>query len=161
MTPTSERQAAVRLQRRIPAPPEQVYRAWLDPDLIRRWLSPGVIEVTSVEVEERVGGRYRIRHADASGDIGGFECELVELVPAERIVFRWGFAGPEEESGPVFDSMLTITLAVAPAGGTELTLLHERLDDLLGAMPEVGGAVDRGWVSALEKLARAFEGGDE
>jgi uncharacterized protein YndB with AHSA1/START domain len=158
MSTTSEqRQSAVRLQRRIPAPPEQVYRAWLEPDLIRRWLSPGNFEVASVEVEERVDGRYRIRHEDAGVDVGGFECRLVELVPAERLVFHWGFVGPERASGPVYDSLLTVTFAAAPADGTELTLVHERLDDLGEALPEVADAVGRGWASALDKLARSCE----
>jgi uncharacterized protein YndB with AHSA1/START domain len=157
---TMSQHSAVRLQRRIPAPPDQVYRAWLEPDLIRRWLSPGEVEVASVEVEERVGGRYRIWHEDAAVDAGGFECELVELVPAERIVFRWGFVGPARESGPAYDSLLTITLAEAPDGGTALTLVHERLDDLRQALPEVADAVSRGWTSALDKLARSFEEGE-
>jgi uncharacterized protein YndB with AHSA1/START domain len=160
MSTMSEPQAAVRLQRRIPAPPDRVYRAWLEPDLIRRWLSPGDIEVGSVEVEERVGGRYRIRHEDAADDAGGFECELVELTPAERIVFRWGFVGPARQSGPIYDSLLTVTLAEAPGGETELTLVHERLDDLREALPEVADAVGRGWTSALDKLDRTFGEGE-
>jgi len=45
---------AVRLQRRIPAPPDEVYRAWLDPELIRRWLAPAGPDVTRAEVAERV-----------------------------------------------------------------------------------------------------------
>jgi uncharacterized protein YndB with AHSA1/START domain len=160
MSTVSERQPVVRLRRRIPAPPGRVYRAWLEPDLIRRWLSPGEIEIASAEVQERVGGRYRIWHEDAAGDVGGFECELVELAPAERIVFRWGFAGPARESGPVYDSLLTVTFAEAPDGGTELTLVHERLDELREALPEVADAVSRGWTSALDKLARSFEEGE-
>ena len=80
----------VRLERTIPAPPHNVYRAWLEPGLIRRWMAPGGLEVTRIEVDERVGGRYQVWHADSDSDVGGFECELVELVPDQRIVFRWG-----------------------------------------------------------------------
>jgi len=36
---------AVRLQRTIPAPPERVYRAWLDPELMRRWFAPAAFTV--------------------------------------------------------------------------------------------------------------------
>ena len=57
---------AVRLQRTIPAPPDKVYRAWLEPELIRRWMAPAGLEVTRAEVAERVGGHYRIWHAGAS-----------------------------------------------------------------------------------------------
>jgi len=143
----------VRLERTIPAPPHNVYRAWLEPGLIRRWMAPGGLEVTRVEVDERVGGRYQVWHADSDSDVGGFECELVELVPDQRIVFRWGFAGPARGTGLVYDSLLTITLAEAPGGGTALTLVHERLDELAAAMPHVAQNVGPGWQLVLDKLA--------
>jgi uncharacterized protein YndB with AHSA1/START domain len=156
MTPKTHEQAVVRLHRTIPAPPERVYRAWLDPELLRRWLAPGV-EVTRVEVDERVGGHYRIWQGDADGEAGGFECELLELVPSERIVFRWGFVGPERLAGPAFDSLLTITLRDEQNGATALTLVHERLDDLHAAMPWVAENVGPGWEMVLGKLAAIIE----
>lgn len=143
---------AVRLQRSIAAPPDRVYRAWLEPDLLARWMAPGALEVTRTEVDERVGGHFRIWHASAEGDVGGFEAELLELIPGERIVFRWGFVGPDRLAGPTYDSLLTITLREAPDGATELTLVHERLDELAAALPEVADNVGRGWEAALDKL---------
>lgn len=148
---------AVRLQRTIPAPPHEVYRAWLDPALLRRWMAPGGLDVKRAEVDGRVGGHLRIWHADAGADVGGFECEIVELVPDERIVFRWGFVGPERAAGPVYDSLLTITLQAAQGNATTLTLLHERLDDLAAAIPHVADKVEVGWALVVEKLALSLE----
>ena len=54
MTPDS-----VRLTRTIQAPPEEVYRAWTEPDRLRRWFGPDGFEVLEVELEARPGGRYR------------------------------------------------------------------------------------------------------
>jgi uncharacterized protein YndB with AHSA1/START domain len=144
---------AVRLLRTIPAPPDRVYRAWLDPDLIRRWLAPAGLEVTRAEVDERVGGHYRIWHAGAHGGVGGFDAEVLELVSNERIVWRWGFVGPDRLAGPTYDSLLTVTLRAAPDGSTELTLVHERLDDLREALPDIAEGVGPGWEMALDKLA--------
>jgi uncharacterized protein YndB with AHSA1/START domain len=115
------------------------------------------LDVTRVEVDERVGGRYRIWHADAGANVGGFECELLDLVPDQRLVFRWGFVGPERTSGPTYDSLLTITLREAPGGATVLTLVHERLDELTAAMPHVAGSVGPGWEMVLVKLAALVE----
>jgi uncharacterized protein YndB with AHSA1/START domain len=143
----------VRLERVIPASANEVYRAWLDPDLLQRWLAPGGITVERAEVEARVGGRYRIWHADSGVHIGGFECEIVELVPDERIVFQWGFVGPERTAGPVYDSLLTITLRSVSRDATVLTLVHDRLDDLAAGMPHVADNVEVGWALVLEKLA--------
>jgi uncharacterized protein YndB with AHSA1/START domain len=145
----------VRLERIIPAPPHQVYRAWLEPDLLRRWLAPGDLEVTRVDVDEQVGGHFRIWQTVSGSDVGGFDGEVIELVPDRRLVFRWGSVGPDRTDGPTFDSLLTITLADAPGGATALTLVHERLDELRAAMPLVAEQVETGWVLVLAKLATA------
>jgi uncharacterized protein YndB with AHSA1/START domain len=150
----------VRIERTLSASPLQVYRAWLSPELIRRWMAPGY-EVTRVEVDERVGGRYRVWHSDAGLPAGGFEAEIVELVPAERIAWRWGFAGPDRENGPIYDSRLTVTLRDAPGGGTVLTLVHERLDDLAAALPQVAAQVGAGWEGVLTKLAAVLASAPE
>lgn len=158
MTPETAEHAVVRLQRTIPAPPDQVYRAWLEPDLLRRWLAPASLTVTRAEVDERVGGHHRIWQAGADGDVGGFESELLELVPNQRIVLRWGFVGPERIADPAHDSRLTITLREAPDGATALTLVHERLDALDAAMPGMAENAARGWGMALDKLAATIRG---
>lgn len=147
-------QPAVRLERTIPASPAQVYRAWLDPELLVRWMAPGAYAVTRAEVDERIGGHFRIWHADPTGTAGGgFDGELAELVPGQRIAFRWGFVGPQRRHGAAFDSLLTVTLREAPDGGTVLTLVHERLGDLAAALPGVARNVGPGWEDALGKLA--------
>jgi uncharacterized protein YndB with AHSA1/START domain len=123
--------------------------------MLRRWMAPGSMRVTRVEVDERVGGRYRIWQENAGGDAGGFDCELLELVPGERIVWRWGFVGPARADGPMFDSRLTVTLRDAPGAGTEVTLVHEHLDALRDAMPDVADSVEWGWAAVLDKLAES------
>jgi uncharacterized protein YndB with AHSA1/START domain len=148
----------VRLQRTIQAPPARVYRAWLDPDMLCRWLAPGSMSVTRVEGDERVGGTYRIWQADAGGeDVGGFEWELLELVADERIVLRWRFVGPDRFADPAHDSRLTVKLRGTPDGATELTLIHDRLDAFAAAMPEITEMVGPGWQMALDKLVATFE----
>jgi uncharacterized protein YndB with AHSA1/START domain len=159
MSPEATEQAVVRLQRTIPAPPDQVYRAWLDPELMRRWFAATGMHVTRAEVDERVGGHHRVWQAGPDGDAGGFESELLELVPGERIVFAWGFVGPERVADPAHASRLTITLRPAPGDATELTLVHERLGALDRAMPGMLEMVGNGWGQALDKLVAALDEG--
>ena len=142
----------VRLVRIIPAPPNRVYRAWLDPELLRHWLAPGAMQVNRIEVDERVGGHFRVWQGTDDGDAGGFECEILALEPGHRIVFRWGFVGPARTDGPVFDSLLTVTLVDSPDQSTTLTLVHEKLDALRAAMPAVADEVGAGWAMVLDKL---------
>jgi uncharacterized protein YndB with AHSA1/START domain len=80
---------------------------------------------------------------------------VLELVPDERLLIRWGFAGPDRAAGPAYDSLLTVTLRAAADGGTVLTLVHERLGALAAAMPQVAANVGPGWESALGKLPAA------
>jgi uncharacterized protein YndB with AHSA1/START domain len=148
--------AVVRLHRTFAAPPERVFRAWLDPDVLMRWMAPGSMQLTRAEVDARVGGRFRVWHSDADGAaVGGFDAEVLALVPNERIVFLWRFVGPDRVAEPAHDSRLTVTFAAAPEGGTELTLVHERLEELTRDRPEIGRNVEAGWSSALERLANA------
>lgn len=106
------------------------------------------------------GGHCRIWQQTDDGDLGGFECELLELDPPRRIVFRWGFVGPARTAGPVFDSLLTITLSEAPGSATQLTLVHERPEELRAAKPDVAEGVEPGWASVLDKLADAIQQAD-
>ena len=106
---------AVHLRRTIAAPPERVYRAWLDPQLISRWFAPADFTVQAVEVDERVGGRLRIWHADDDGnDAGGAEAEILELVPGERIVLDWQFVARDRATDPALATRLTIALTPLP-----------------------------------------------
>ena len=72
------------------------------------------------------------------------------------MVFRWGFVGPRRAEGPVFDSRLTIALRQTPPGSTLLTLVHERLDELARAMPDLADKVELGWEFVLEKLSASI-----
>jgi uncharacterized protein YndB with AHSA1/START domain len=143
----------VHIERTFSAPPARVYGAWLDPEIVKVWMAPGPFKVARAEIEPHVGGHYRIWHASGDEIAGGWESEILELVPDQRIVFAWGIAGPDREAGPVFDSRLTVTFAENDEGGTDLTLLHEHLDEFAAAMPDVAAQFEPGWQMVLDKLA--------
>jgi uncharacterized protein YndB with AHSA1/START domain len=152
MTAMSTETTAVRVTRTIAAPPERVYRAWLDPELLKQWLAPRDRTAPRVEVEERPGGRFSVWHSEANGeDAGGMESEILELVPSERIVLGHYFVGPDRRTDPAMESRVTVSLREVD-GGTELTVLHERLEGLRDRMPHVADQVTAGWNSVLDKL---------
>jgi len=143
---------AVHVRRTIAAPPERVYHAWLDPPLMARWFAPTGFTVRRAEVDERVGGRVSIWHADGVGDdVGGAEAEIVELIPGQRIVLHWQFVGPDRVTDPARVTRLTVTFTATP-GGTRLDLVHERLDGLRDQSPYIAERVRPGWESALDAL---------
>lgn len=145
---------AVRVRRTLPFPRDRVYRAWLDPDTMVRWFVDPRFTDGRAEVDERVGGHYRIFQVDPEGDMtGGSENQIVELVPNERIVISWRFAGPNRRTDLAPATRLTVTFAEPRPGETELTVVHEQLDELAEAMPQVAGHVQQGWADTLDRLS--------
>lgn len=87
------------ITREFGAPRDLVFRAWTEPDLIRRWWSGKRGVVTSAEVDLRVGGAWRYVMRAHSGAEVAFHGEFRELVPGERIVSTEVFEGaPDGEA---------------------------------------------------------------
>lgn len=142
---------AVRLQRTYAAPPERVFRAWLDADLVAQWMLPGPVDSVQVEIDPHQGGRYRVWHSGGGVALGGFDARILEIDPPRRLVFAWGFVGPDPDHDPRFDSRLTVVVDADPAGA-RLTLVHEQLDSLAAGLPAVAEQVEAGWSDVLGKL---------
>jgi uncharacterized protein YndB with AHSA1/START domain len=74
------------ITREFDAPRHLVFRAWTEPDLIRRWWHANRGEIKSVEVDLRVGGTWRyVMVADGDVEVA-FHGEFLEIVPDERVV---------------------------------------------------------------------------
>lgn len=81
---------------------------------------------------------------------------MLELAADRRLVFRWGFIGPQRRLGPSFDTLLTVSFDPGPVGGTVIRLVHERLCELAAAMPHIAGSVEGGWEAVLTKLGQVL-----
>ena len=131
----------LRVVRRLPASPEEVFDAWLDADSLREWMCPGTIQVSVVEVDPRVGGRFRI--VMGSTEHTG---EYRELRRPDRLAFTW-------ISEHTLDRETLVTVELRAIGReTELTLTHEQLPD-----DEARLKHERGWTGIVEKLAAHLE----
>jgi uncharacterized protein YndB with AHSA1/START domain len=82
----------VRIVRELGAPPEKVFRAHIDPDLVVRWLGPRRHEMLIDHWDCRTGGAYRYRHV-GDGNEYGFYGSFHEVRPSELIVQTFTFAG--------------------------------------------------------------------
>ena len=87
------------ITREFDAPARLVYRAWTEPELVRRWWSGDRGEVTSAEIDLRVGGTWRYVMTATGGFEVAFHGEYREIVPAERVVSTEVFEGmPDAEA---------------------------------------------------------------
>ena len=114
--PTDEQ---ILITREFDAPKHLVYKAWTTPELVKRWWSGGLGEVTVAEIDLRIGGMWRyVMVADGGFEVG-FHGEYHEIVPNERIVSTEVYEGV-----PDGEALNTLTFAEA-SGRTTLTVLVE------------------------------------
>jgi uncharacterized protein YndB with AHSA1/START domain len=111
----------VRLYRVLRAPPERLYRAFLDPDAMVKWLPPHGFTGKVHHLEARVGGSYRMSFTNFStGASHSFGGEYLELVPHERIRHTDQFDDPN------LPGTLVVTVTMKKVFcGTELDILQE------------------------------------
>lgn len=138
----------VRLHRVLTAPPERVYRAFLDAAAVAKWLPPDGFTCTVHALDATVGGRYRMTFSNlTSGNGHSFGGTYLELVPGQRIVHDDRFEDPNLPGTMV----TTITLRDVFCG-TELHVVQEGIPDVI--------PVEQcylGWQQSLELLKRLVE----
>jgi uncharacterized protein YndB with AHSA1/START domain len=118
--PTDEQ---ILITREFDAPKHLVYKAWTTPELVKRWWHAKRGEVTVVEIDLRVGGKWRYVMVADEGFEVGFHGEYREIVPDERIVSTEIYEGlPEGVSEEDGATVNTATFAEID-GRTRVTLL--------------------------------------
>ena len=138
----------IRLHRVLRASPEKVYRAFIDPDAIVKWLPPHGFTAKVHHLEARVGGTYRMSFTNFStGHGNSFGGEYLELVPGERIRHTDKFDDPNLPG----EMQVTVSLKKGSCG-TELSIVQEGVPEVIP--PE---ACYLGWQESLTLLAQLVE----
>ena len=138
----------VRLHRVVRAPAERVYRAFLDPDAMAKWLPPNGFTGKVLHMDARVGGSYRMTFTNFSTGSGhSFGGEYLELVPGERIRHTDRFDDPNLPG----EMQVTVNLR-AVSCGTELDIVQEGIPEVIP--PE---ACHLGWQESLTLLTQLVE----
>lgn len=138
----------VRFHRVLRTTPERVYRAFLEPGALARWLPPYGFICEVQHMDARVGGTHRATFTNfGTGSTHSFGGTYVELVPAEKIVYTDSFDDP----GLPGQMRVTVQLR-AVLCGTELTIVQEGIPE---AIPVEMCYL--GWQESLEQLARLVE----
>ena len=138
----------VRLHRVLRAAPERVYRAFLDPDAMVKWLPPHGFTGKVHHLDAKVGGTYKMSFTNfTSGHGHSFGGEYLELVPNERIRHTDKFDDPNLPG----EMQLTVSLKKVFCG-TELHILQEHIPEAIP--PE---ACYLGWQESLTLLAQLVE----
>ena len=138
----------VRLHRVLRSTPERVYRAFLDPEAMAKWLPPNGFTGKVHQLDARVGGTYRMSFTNfTSGKSHSFGGEYLELVPNERIRHTDKFDDPNLPG----EMIVTVTLKKVLVG-TEVNITQEGIPDAIPAE-----ACVLGWQESLTLLAKLVE----
>ena len=138
----------VRFHRVLRATPDRVYRAFLDPDAMAKWLPPNGFTGKVHHLDAKVGGTYRMSFTNfTSGKSHSFGGEYLELVPNERIRNTDRFDDPNLPG----EMQVTVTFRKVLVG-TEIQIVQEGVPDVIP--PE---ACVLGWQESLALLASLVE----
>jgi uncharacterized protein YndB with AHSA1/START domain len=140
--------STIRLHRVLRAKPERVYRAFLDPDAMAKWLPPNGFTGKVHHVDARVGGTHKMSFTNfTTGSSHSFGGRYLELVPNERIRYTDAF----DDKNLPGEMQVTVSLK-AVSVGTELSVVQEGVPDVIPAE-----ACYLGWQESLTQLAMLVE----
>ncbi|MFE3171082.1 SRPBCC family protein [Amycolatopsis sp. NPDC059090] len=143
------------ITRDFAAPRQHVYRAWTTPDLVKRWWAGKRGNVTSVDIDLRVGGQWRyVLIANGNFEVA-FHGEYREIVPGERLVHTEVYETPEalDMEAPV----VTVTFAESGDRTTVTILTETHTKELRDTILESGmeGGMQES-MDALEEVAASL-----
>ncbi|HSI43684.1 MAG TPA: SRPBCC family protein [Methylotenera sp.] len=138
----------VKLHRVLTAPPERVYRAFLDADAMAKWLPPHGFTGKVHHLEAKVGGTYKMSFTNfSSGHSHSFGGKYLELIPNERIRHTDIFDDPNLPG-----EMQTTIIFKQVFCGTELSIVQEGIPEMIPAE-----ACYLGWQESLTLLAQLVQ----
>lgn len=140
--------STIRLHRVLRAKPERVYRAFIDPAAMCKWLPPHGFTGTVHEIDAKVGGSYKMSFTNfTTGQRHSFGGKFLELVPNERLRYTDRFEDPSLPG-----EIETTVVLKAVAVGTEIDIVQAGVPD---AIPRE--ACYLGWQESLTLLAKLVE----
>jgi len=144
----STQTGTVRFHRVLTAPPERIYRAFLDADAMCKWLPPHGFTGHMHSMDARIGGGYRMSFTNfSSGNSHSFGATFVELVPNERIRHTDTFDDPNLPG----EMQTTIVLRKVMVG-TEIEIVQEGIPAVIPTE-----ACYLGWQESLTLLAQLVQ----
>ena len=142
---TSKPTSSLQVKRFIKSPPERVFAAWTTPEQIKHWFGPATCTVLDVQLDLRVGGKYRFHVCNEGMGEMFVRGEYREISAPVKLVFTWQWEDDEEWEN--VESVVTVEL-IAKDGGTEVRITHDGLPSA-----EHAGRHEHGWNGCLDKLA--------
>ncbi len=145
----SDDSSVLRLERYLDAPPERIFAAWTDPDVLRRWWAAEPDWTTAeAATDVRVGGRYRLAMRDGEGVVRTVVGEYLEIDPPVRLVYTWTWESTAEPPA-INDTTIVTVDFLAEGPGTRVVLEQRGFTSQQDTNNH-----ERGWGGCLDSLER-------
>jgi uncharacterized protein YndB with AHSA1/START domain len=129
------------VRRTILATPERLFDAWTQPEQLIKWWGPSGASCPHADIDLRVGGSYRITNLFATHETLHISGEFQVIERPNKLVYTWRI---EESEGP---AELVTVLFEERGGGTELIVIHERIDNI-----QMRERHEAGWHACIDGL---------
>ena len=147
----AQQQAPLKLSRRFQAPREKVFKAWTDPEELKKWWLLGHgWRLNIAEIDLRVGGRYRIglvsRENSQVHEVSGV---YKQVSAPDKLIYTWSVNDPSIGRD---ESVVTVEFRATGPSSTEVVLTHDRI-----TRRESRQTTYDGWLIVLDGLARLLD----
>ena len=144
---------ALQVRRTFSVSCEKAFEAWTTAAVLEKWFDPGGNPMTAVELDLRVGGKFRLIARGADGNPIHMVGEYQEISPPQKLVFTWTFENAADGSLAFPYSTVTLDFLDTP-NGTEIVLTHEALPS-----KDARDGHLEGWIIAFDQF-EIFAGGE-
>lgn len=146
-TTTTTKQDRLEIRRTFDASLEDAWTAWTDPKRVAKWFAPGPMNAEVHRFSAREGGEFEVDMVDPDGNVHKAAGTFRIVEPKKRLVMTWRW---QAEGAWGEETLVTVTFRERD-GGTEITLVHEKLRDAESVKEHTDG-----WTGVFEKLAGAL-----
>lgn len=134
----------VRVRRVMPAAPQEVFDAWLDPEALKEWMCPRPVRVVDVTVDPRIGGVVRFDVVDDSGTRVLISGQFLAIDRPHVLRFTWSNSNWQD---PTVTSIVDVSFEAAGDDQTLMSIEHSLLP------PEEFTSFHDGWTLTADQLA--------
>ena len=140
---------AIAVDKSVALSVEDVYRAWLEPALVKRWMAPGTMRVSEPTIDARPEGQWQLEMIDVDGSrhkaFGQYTLlsELSELSDSSELALTWAWDGGH------YTTQITVTIEAGANGRTDVCIEQRGFPSM-----DVAQSHEAGWAGCLDKLGK-------
>ena len=150
MTEVGQR-LVLELSHRYSAPRSDVFDAWTNPQVLKRWWAAAPTwETPLAEIDAREGGSYKLSMRTDAGEVHTVKGEFTEVRPPERLAYTWSWEQGPDAAMAGSEETLVIVDFLEDGAGTLVKLTHSGF-----ASEEIRGMHAQGWEAVLANLERS------